>query len=146
MNRPAGILALPLALLLAQACASNPQARPPRPASSGDEILITDAMIANSGVATAWEAIKRHAPQIQYRERSNGEPTRIWRRGRTSYTLNDAPLVFLDGVRVPDYRALDYIPAGTVSLIRILTGINGTTYYGTNAVNGVILVHTRQRL
>jgi len=57
--------------------------------------------------------------------------------------LQDAPLVVLDGVRLTDFRALDGIPAVTILMISIYTGIEGTTYYGTNAVSGVIVIQTK---
>ncbi len=46
-------------------------------------------------------------------------------------------------VRTPDFRNLELIPAHQIDHIRILTGIEGTTYYGTNAEGGVILVYTK---
>lgn len=131
-------------LLLAgvAACALHPRSGDSL-ASRGDDIVITDSMIAASGAQTAWEIVKREAPQISYRETSAGEPARAWRRGRGSIVLNESPLLFVDGVRISDLRHLDQIPAATVQSIRILTGLNGTTQYGTNAGNGVILVQTR---
>lgn len=108
------------------------------------EQVITEEAIRESGASTAWEVIRRAAPNIQVRENKHGEPARMWRRGRSTMLLNDAPLVFLDGVKVGDFRALDMIPAQTIRRIEILTGIEGTTYYGTNAVGGVILVHTKR--
>jgi len=52
-------------------------------------------------------------------------------------------LLFIDGIRTVDFRALEYIPAKSIFRIDILNGIEGTTYYGTNAVGGVILVQTK---
>src|SRR5881396_1926249 len=70
-------------------------------------------------------------------------PASAGRRGPSSIVLQDAPLVVLDGVRLTDFRALDGIPAVTILLISIYTGIEGTTYYGTNAVSGVIVIKTK---
>jgi outer membrane cobalamin receptor len=109
----------------------------------GQQVITAEA-IRESGANTAWDVIQRAAPNIQVRETKYGEPARMWRRGRSSILLNDAPLLFLDGVKVGDFRALDLIPAQTIDHIEILTGIEGTTYYGTNAVGGVILVHTKR--
>jgi outer membrane receptor protein involved in Fe transport len=97
-----------------------------------------------SGATTAWEAIKRNAPQVQLFERKNGEAIRIVRRGRGSIYLNDGPVVFLDGVRMSDFRNLQLVPATTILSIVIITGIDGTTYYGTNAAGGVILIDTKR--
>lgn len=141
---PAGSLGIvPLMLVVAAgACALHP--RPEDDSTSPDgSILITESMIAESGALTAWEVIKRKAPQISYRENNAGEPTRVWRRGRGSILLNEAPLLYVDGARISDLKALDQIPASSLESIRILTGLDGTTRYGTNAVGGVILVQTK---
>jgi len=113
------------------------------PQSDGSRITITQAMIERSGGQTAWEVLKREAPQLAYREKRNGQPTGLERRGRSSFVLNDAPMLFVDGVRMVDFRSLEQIPASTLFSIEILTGIEGTTYYGTDAVGGVILVRTK---
>ena len=77
------------------------------------------------------------------RDTRGGRPASAGRRGRSSIVLQDAPLVVLDGVRLTDFRALDGIPAVTILMISIYTGIEGTTYYGTNAVSGVIVIQTK---
>jgi outer membrane cobalamin receptor len=107
------------------------------------EIVIDQDAIEKSGAGNAWEVIKRAAPQFVTAESRNGQPTRLTRRGQSSILLNDAPLLFIDGIRTVDFRALEYIPANTIFRIDILNGIEGTTYYGTNAVGGVILVQTK---
>jgi len=106
------------------------------------EIAIDQSAIERSGAGNAWEIIKRAAPQFSYTE-NRGHPVRMWRRGRSSILLSDAPLLFIDDVRTPDFRNLELIPARQIDHIRILTGIEGTTYYGTNAEGGVILVYTK---
>jgi outer membrane receptor protein involved in Fe transport len=65
------------------------------------------------------------------------------RRGRSSFVLNDAPLLFVDGVQLPDFRNLQSIPATQLASIEILDGVDGTTYYGTGAEGGVILIRTK---
>jgi outer membrane cobalamin receptor len=111
--------------------------------SSGDRILITQEQIARSGASNAWEALKRNAPQLTYREGRNGQPTVLERRGRSSLLLSDAPLLFVDGVQLPDFRNLQSIPAAQLASIEILDGVDGTTYYGTGAEGGVILIRTK---
>ncbi|HET7252046.1 MAG TPA: Plug domain-containing protein [Gemmatimonadales bacterium] len=111
--------------------------------SSGDRIFITQEQIARSGASNAWEALKRNAPQLTYREGRNGQPTVLERRGRSSLLLNDAPLLFVDGVQMPDFKNLQSIPAAQLASIEILDGVDGTTYYGTGAEGGVILIRTK---
>lgn len=124
-------------------CALNARRPAPEAHASDGEILISAAEIAELGVQTAWDVVKRKAPQISYRENSAGEPARAWRHGRGSVVLNESPMLVVDGVRIADLRVMDQIPAATVEFIRILTGLSGTTYYGTNAASGVILIQTR---
>jgi len=105
--------------------------------------MITEEMIARSGGQTAWEVLRREAPQISFRENRSGQATGMTRRGRGSIMLNDAPMLFVDGVRNPDFRSLQQLPASILLSIEVLTGADGTTYYGTDAEGGVILVHTK---
>jgi outer membrane cobalamin receptor len=125
-------------------CAACLHLRPASPSAGpdGDRILITEEKITHSGALNAWEVLKRLAPQFRYSER-RGQPTNLERRGRSSILLSDAPRVFLDGADVVDFRSLTQIPASTIFSIEILNGIEGTTYYGSNAVSGVILVRTK---
>jgi outer membrane cobalamin receptor len=113
------------------------------PHNDGGRILITEEMIARSGGQTAWEVLRREAPQISYHETRSGQATGMTRRGRGSITLNDAPMLFVDGVRNPDFRSLQQLPASILLSIEVLTGADGTTYYGTDAEGGVILVRTK---
>jgi outer membrane receptor protein involved in Fe transport len=129
-------------LALIGACAHMHGTQTPVPAS-GDRIFITQEQIARSGASNAWEALKRNAPQLTYRENRQGQPSVLERRGRSSLLLNDAPLLFVDGVQMPDFKNLQTIPAATLASIEILSGIDGTTYYGTGAEGGVILIRTK---
>jgi outer membrane cobalamin receptor len=114
------------------------------PANSSDRILITEAMIAKSGGQTAWEVLRREVPQMSYGENRNGQATGMERRGRSSILLKDPPMLFIDGVRIQEMTTLQQLPASTVLSIEVLTGSEGTTYYGTDAVGGVILVRTKK--
>ncbi len=111
--------------------------------NDGDRIVITEAMIARSGGQTAWEVLRREAPQITYRENRSGQPSSMQRRGRSSINLNDSPMVLVDGVRSQDIRTLQQLPASVLLSIEVLNGTEGTTYYGTDAVGGVIIIKTK---
>src|ERR1051325_8430924 len=97
--------------------------------------LITAEQIEKTGARTAWQVLKQSAPMLQTSEDRNGRPAKLGRRGRTSFLL--------DGVRVPDFRALDDIDAQSIFTIYIYDGIEGTTYYGTNSGSGVIVIKTK---
>ena len=114
------------------------------PANGSDRIMITEDMITKSGGQTAWEVLRREVPQISFGENRNGQATGIERRGRSSILLKDPPMLFVDGVRIQEMTMLQQLPASTVLSIEVLTGSEGTTYYGTDAVGGVILVKTKR--
>lgn len=114
----------------------------PSPQSDPDRIVITEAAIAKSGGQNAWEVLRRTAPQITFSE-SRGQATAMTMRGRSSFVLNDSPMVMIDGARNMDIRALQSLPASTLRQIEILSGSAGTTYYGTDAVGGVIIIKTK---
>ena len=105
--------------------------------------LITAEQIEKSGAHTAWQVLKQHAPMLLATDDSNGRPASLGRRGRASLSLDDSPAVLVDGVRIPDFRALEDIAAQSIFAIYIYDGIEGTTYYGTNSVSGVILIKTK---
>lgn len=105
--------------------------------------LINAERIAASGATTAWEALRRTVTSYTFRESGSGTPLRIDHRGRSSMNLSDRPIVLLDGVQLTDIRVLEQIPAADLDTIEVFTGISATTYYGTNANNGVISIRTR---
>ena len=142
MRSPARYLALAVLGTLAIACH-------PRPMGSGmpgpgDRKIITEDMIAHTGASNAWDVLRREEPQMSFRQDEHGQPTRMEQRGQTSMVLSDAPLVFLDGARLTDWRTLKEIPASSLQRIEILNSIEGTTLYGTDAEGGVILIITKR--
>ncbi len=105
--------------------------------------LITADQIERSGAQTAWQVLQRQAPMLSMREDQYGRPASMGRRGRSSFLLDEAPMILLDGVRLGDFRALDSIDAHSILAIFVYNGVEGTTYYGTDAVSGVILIKTK---
>lgn len=110
---------------------------------SQGSVVITAEQIVASGATTAWEALRRTVTNYTFRESGNGTPLRIDHRGRSSMNLSDRPIILLDGVRLTEIRVLEQIPASDLSSIEVISGISATTYYGTNANNGVISIRTR---
>ena len=111
--------------------------------NQGTGRVITGEEIRKSGTETVWDALRFKAPHILFIEDGRGEPDRMVRRGRSTLHLKEGPLVFVDGVRLVDIRTLARMPAEEVASIEILSGIDATTRYGTDAVSGVILIHTK---
>lgn len=132
-----------LSLAAALGC-SRATANQTTTAPSAGGTVITADQIERSGGKNAWEVLKHDAPMLTLEEDRNGNPARIHWHGRSSIYLEDAPVVIVDGVRSADWKVLGQIPAGEIETIKILSGIEGTTYYGTNATSGVIEIHTKQ--
>ena len=112
-------------------------------AAAPGTFLITAEQIQKSGATTAWQVLKHHAPMLTLREDRNGRPQSMGRRGRSSFVLDEAPMVLVDGVRVPDFHALETIDAHSINSILIYDGVEGTTYYGTGAASGVIVITSK---
>jgi outer membrane receptor protein involved in Fe transport len=104
--------------------------------------FITAEQIRATGASTAWEALKFTVRTHQFRD-NRGVPQRIVAdRGQGSLVLREDPLIFLDGVRLVDLALLRAIPADNLFSIQVFTGPDATTYFGTSAVAGVILLET----
>jgi outer membrane receptor for ferrienterochelin and colicin len=145
-SRSCGLF-LPVFLVTAGAACHNavPRAAP----SPTDGFVVTAEEIQKSGATTAWEALKLTVPVVSFRgttRSASGERLRIRRRGPSSLYLNDDPRVFIDQVRIVDISVLDRMPAGDIAVIVVLSGLDGTTYYGTSAVNGVVLISTQAKV
>jgi len=141
-SRRAQLLILTLAAALG-ACRTGRRAGPKQIKPAGE--LITARAIAHTDARNAWEVLQRDG-HFSMDETANGDPARLAsRRGRSSILLagSDVPLVYVDGVQLLDLRMLREITAESIESIRILNGIEGTTYYGTNAGAGVIVIKTR---
>jgi outer membrane cobalamin receptor len=133
----------PVVLVTALCACKSIQPGPIVNGEDRDRIFISQQMIERSGGQTAWEVLRREAPQLSYRENRDGQASSMRRRGESSINLNDSPMIIVDGVRSLDIRTLQQIPASVLRSIEILTGPEGTTYYGTDAVGGVIIIKTK---
>ena len=137
------ILSLPLLLVTALPACRGAKARPA--SEPGTSFMVTAETIEKSGATTVWEALQLTVPVVSFRGTTHSgsdKQLRIRRRGQTSLYLNDDPRVFIDHVRIVDLSVLDNMPARDIAAIVVLNGIDGTTYYGTSAVNGVVLIFT----
>jgi hypothetical protein len=140
MHRPVPIGAA-LAVLLSSAC-GGVQPAPDAPQDRGGR-LITAEQIRDSGAENAWEALARVGTPLSLGESRSGAPQRMGRRGISSVTLDDSPLVILDGARLLDLAPLRRLPAHLVQEIRIFSGSLAGAIYGTGAGNGAVVITTR---
>ena len=129
-----------VAAALLAGCGVRP--RPSVPDASAGTI-ITAARIAESEATTMWEALRRTVRYASFGESADGGPARVHRRGFSSMALIEDTPIYIDHVQVRDLEILDAMPAADIERIQVLSGVHATTYYGTNAGDGVILIHTR---
>src|SRR5437870_11037102 len=109
--------ALPASLLVAfLGCGPAVHQNAAGPEAPGT-FLITAEQIEKSGAHTVWQVLKQHAPMLTMREDRNGRPQSMGRRGRSSFLLDEAPMILLDGVRVADFHALQSIDAQSIFTI-----------------------------
>lgn len=105
--------------------------------------VVTSAEIANSGAQTAWEAVRLLSGYVRFTDDSKGRPSGMTARGKSSMILSSAPQIFMDGVRLGDFRLLEEISARHLESIQLISGPDATTYFGTNAGHGVVYIRTR---
>jgi len=104
--------------------------------------VITAEQIQRTGASTAWQALKYTVKTHQFVD-SYGQPVRIYSdRGVGSMVLREEPLIFVDRARLSDIMLLRQMPAHNIHHVRVLNGNDGTTYFGTSATAGVILIET----
>jgi len=127
-------------VLLLAACGIRP--RPNLPDAQAGTVITADEVLA-SEAKTMWEALRRTVRYANFGETSRGGPARVHRRGYSSISLVEDMPIYLDRVQVRDLSLLDALPAADIERIQVLTGVHATTYYGTNAGDGVILIRTR---
>ncbi|MDX1647152.1 MAG: TonB-dependent receptor plug domain-containing protein [Longimicrobiales bacterium] len=126
-------------LVTSTSCGIQP--RPVTP-NEGRASIITREQIEKTGARTMWEALSRSVRYVRFQESGLGQPERIRRRGESSIVLSDDMPIYIDQVQVRQIQVLASLPARNIETIRILNGVDATTYYGTNAGDGVILIET----
>ncbi len=139
MRARRGLVLLAAAVLLG-ACGIRPRSALPD-AQAGT--IVTAEEIAESEATTMWEALQRTVRHARFAESATGAPVRVHRRGFSSISLLEDMPIYIDKVQVRDLMILDAMPARDIERIQVLTGVHATTYYGTNAGDGVILIRTR---
>ena len=126
-------------VLSVSGCAAK-TARAPDAVPTGGR-LITREEIQKLNVQTLWDVLRRTGG-LHAEEDRHGRPADLLHRGRGSLSLEDFPLVFLNGARIDDLYIFQDIRADNVNSIRILSGPEATIRYGTNSHSGVILITT----
>jgi outer membrane cobalamin receptor len=140
MNRPASAVLSVVSLLVLPGIAGCGALRSAGKSADNEPSprVVTAEAIEKSGAKTVWDALQRTVHFYTFH--SNG---RIEHRGRSSLVLTERPIVVLDGVALNDVTMLINMPAADVDTIEVIDGISATTYYGTNAGQGVIRIWTK---
>ena len=142
--RPVAALWVLAGCAITVACAGR-TARAPLRQGDGTRLITLD-MIQQAHASNAWDLLVEMGTGYRIADTQLGGAKSIRNsRGKSSIVLHEAdtPLLVVDGVRMTDPLYLRDIPTSTLLSIRMLNGIDGATYYGTNAGAGVILVSTR---
>jgi outer membrane cobalamin receptor len=130
---------LAAAILVSTACAHpQPSQQAPGPKAGAGTRVVTEEQIQRSGATTAWEALQYTIPFYRFDDTGQAH-----HRGQSSILLPDRPRILLDGVDLMEFGVLMHIPASDISSIKVLEGTDATTFYGTNAGSGVILIATK---
>lgn len=124
-------LVVPLALLLAGACASAP---PSAPFGGGpqrrDPDRLSQTEILDSHLTDAYQAVR------------NLRPNWLRRRGQVSLAQPADVVTYIDNVQLGGPDMLRTIPTSTVMSIHFLDAASATQRWGLNHVHGAILVVT----
>ncbi len=133
------LLLVAAAWLALPACGIKP--RPVEPNRSMGQV-ITQEQIEKTGARTMWDALARTVRYARFQESGTGTPERIRRRGPSSIVLTDDMPIYIDRVKLTNITILASLPARDIERIQVINGLEATTYYGTNAGDGVILIET----
>ena len=122
--------------------------------------IATAEIQAIAPTSDMFSALKAQAPSVHIRPSGGGagEGGQIRIRGVNSLSLNNEPLIYVDGVRVDNSdrgiaasstywqgaHRLNDIPVQEIESIEIIKGSAAATLYGTEASNGVIQIITKR--
>lgn len=106
----------------------------------GEQLILHDE-IMKSGAVDAWEAVRRLS-HMTTSSTAAGDPSRMYRRGRSSIVIRETPVIVVDGIQATDLQILTQVRADQVAWIRILTGAASTTRYGAAGGAGAVIVQT----
>ena len=106
----------------------------------GEQLILAED-IAASGATSAWDVV-REMTHMSTTTTANGDPARMWRRGRGSIYGSETPIVVVDGVESLDIQILSQIRADRIAWIRILTATASAARFGTDGGGGAVIVQT----
>jgi outer membrane receptor protein involved in Fe transport len=127
---------------------SAPVSRVSEPEAPGSSVkVITAADIQDMGARNLFDVIRAAAPNMVGQESPQpGGAATLSGRGSNSATMEQSPLVIIDGFRVPSPPEgwLNSIDPETVARIEILKGSAAAWIHGAGVASGVIRIYTRK--
>lgn len=114
-------------------------------AQTSAQQVVTSEVLTQAGNSNAIEALtgKVTGLQITQTNSSVNSTSSIQLRGTRSITGNNEALVVIDG-SISTAGILQQLPADVIESINVIKGAQGSALYGSDGVNGVIVVTTRQ--
>jgi len=107
--------------------------------------IISNKELTQASNPTVTGALTGKVSGLQINTVSNGvnAETRIVLRGNRSITGNNQALIVIDNV-ISDAATLDQLPPNIVDNVNVIKGAQGAALYGSQGVNGVIMVTTKK--
>jgi len=136
---PTRLAVIAAALAATAACGGASTIPGPDPDPPRGEV-ITPEDLEGSSASTVWDALRFKVRFAIFATDGQGRPSGIRTRGRSSVLRPESMLVYLDRVLLSVLGVLADIPLTRVERIVVVRGPEATTYFGTNAGDGVIQV------
>ncbi|PYO35950.1 MAG: hypothetical protein DMD74_05865 [Gemmatimonadetes bacterium] len=122
--------------------------------------LNTDSLVPNAPIADINDLLTSRAAGVSVFESPlTGAEARVRIRGANSLSLSNEPIYYIDGIRMESATGSSSIGIGgtnpsrvndinpeEIESIEIVKGPSASTLYGTDAVNGVIVIKTKRGL
>lgn len=114
-------------------------------AQTSSQQVVTSEVLNQAGSSNAIQALtgKVSGLQISQVNSSVNSTSTIQLRGTRSITGNNAALVIIDGA-ISTAGVLQNLPPDVIESINVIKGAQGSALYGSDGVNGVIVVATKQ--
>jgi len=130
------------------AIAQQVSSRGPPAADAKCELISQAQVLRLASGSNLIDVLRSRIPGLQVSTADWRSPSAssLGLRGQNSLIGPSEPLIFVDGLRLPQpggIGQLEFINPLDVDRIEILPGPAATTYYGTGASNGVVLIYTQ---
>jgi TonB-dependent SusC/RagA subfamily outer membrane receptor len=120
---------------------------PPFPAVQCEAVTEADVLQLSTSLSLI-DILRTRIPGLRVSTNwQSGESSSLGLRGNNSFVGPREPLVFVDGIRLPQPGGIEYvefIDPLDVERIEILRGPAATALYGTGASSGVILIYSKR--